>query len=66
MNREYIYLKDLIKDKLRDDYEVQIILGKDKKGEVAIKELDNILFSGHRITHVCLGKGQVFYYLPLH
>jgi len=49
MNRGYIYLKDLIKDKLRDDYLPQIILGKDRKGDLITKELDNLLISGH--TH---------------
>ena len=42
-----IKLKDLIKEKLRDDYEIQTILGKDRDGEVVIKNLDSLLISGH-------------------
>lgn len=38
-----------IPDKLRDQYEIQIILGKDKEGGVVINNLDNLLLSGH--TH---------------
>ena len=47
MNREYVYLKDLIKEKLREDYPLPMILGKDSKGEIVIRELDNLLISGH-------------------
>ena len=47
MNREYIYLKDLIKERLREDYPLPMILGKDSKGEILIRELDNLLISGH-------------------
>ncbi len=45
--KDNIKLKDLIKEKLRDDYEIQTILGKDRKGEKVKKNLDNLLISGH-------------------
>lgn len=45
--KDNIKLKDLIKEKLRDDYEIQIILGKDREGKVVIKNFDNLLISGH-------------------
>ncbi|KKP43762.1 MAG: primosome, DnaD subunit, DNA segregation ATPase FtsK/SpoIIIE, S-DNA-T family [candidate division WS6 bacterium GW2011_GWC1_33_20] len=47
MNREYIYLKDLIKERLREDYPLFMILGKDSKGEIVTKNLDSLLISGH-------------------
>lgn len=45
--KDNIKLKDLIKENLRNDYEIQTILGKDRKGEEVRKNLDNLLISGH-------------------
>ena len=34
MNNRIVYLKDLIKEKVREDNKPQVILGKDSKGEI--------------------------------
>lgn len=56
-----IKLKDLIKEKLRDDYEIQVILGKDKEEKVVIKNLDNLLISGHTSSGKSMFLNSVIY-----
>lgn len=59
--KDNIKLKDLIKGKLRDDYEIQIILGKDREGEIVIKNLDNLLISGHTSSGKSMFLNSVIY-----
>lgn len=50
-----------IPDKLRDQYEIQLILGKDKEGNVVIKLLDNLLISGHTSSGKSMFLNSVIY-----
>jgi hypothetical protein len=34
MNNRIVYLKDLIKENVREDNKLEVILGKDSKGEI--------------------------------
>lgn len=50
-----------LQDKLRDQYEIQIILGKDKEGNVVIKMLDNLLISGHTSSGKSMFLNSIIY-----
>lgn len=63
MNREYVYLKDLIKERLREDYPLFMILGKDSKGEIVTKNLDSLLISGHTSSGKSVFLNSVIYTL---
>ncbi len=63
MNNRIVYLKDLIKEKGREDNKPQVILGKDSKGEIVTKELDNLLISGHTHSGKSMFLNSVIYTL---
>jgi len=63
MNREYIYLKDLIKERLREDYPLFMILGKDSKGEIVTRNLESLLISGHTSSGKSVFLNSVIYTL---
>ena len=63
MNNRIVYLKDLIKENVREDNKLKVILGKDSKGEIVIKELDNLLISGHTHSGKSMFLNSVIYTL---
>lgn len=63
MENKIIYLKDLIKNRLREDSSFEIILGEDNKGEIVTKELDNLLIGGHTSTGKSVFLNSVIYTL---